>query len=153
MIRPPDAWPPYDFKAVSDECAFDTGRETLVQQHFAEEVDINTIVRRFGLTGQLPQFSAEGIYGDFTGVTDYGSAVEMVRRTEAAFEALPAEVREKFRNDPAELVRFASSVSEDEFVRATSPVVEPPLEAPAAPVAAPAPGAPVSAPPVAGSGS
>lgn len=133
-----------DFQREAEECgrvmraatAVDTGTETLVQQHFREEVDINVIVRRFGLTGQLPKFSAAGMYGDFSGISDFDTAVERVERTRGAFMALPAEVRDRFRNDPGELVRFASSASEEEFARATAvtpAAVEPPGAAPAAP--------------------
>lgn len=127
----------YDAKAVSIATSVDTGRETLVQQHLKEEVDVNTIVRRFGLTNDLPSWRGDGLYGDFTGITDYESAVEKIRSVDTRFMALPVELRDRFKNDPAELVRFADSVSEEEFNRIVNP-------APSAPVA---PEAPVVDPP------
>lgn len=84
------------------------GGESLTQQHFAEEVDINTIMRRFGATGQVAQFMSEGAYGDFTGIEDYDGALERIGRVDEAFMKLPAEVREQFGNDAGNLVRMVS---------------------------------------------
>lgn len=100
----------------------DTGTETTVQQHFKDEVDVNTIVRRFGATGQLPAFRPEGVYGDFTGIEDYDGAIERIERAHNAFMQLPASVREQFDNDPGRLIRAASVSSEDEFGKLIFPV-------------------------------
>lgn len=104
-----------DARAVSDLTGVFTGSETKVQQHFAVEVDINTIMRRFGVTKEMPLGSASGVYGDFSGVTDYDSAVERVAGARRAFMALPAAVRERFENDPGVLIRRAEELPEDEF--------------------------------------
>lgn len=106
----------YDHAAWSDATGIDTGAETLVQQQFAAEVDINTIVRRFGITGALPFGSAApGVYGDFTEITDYESALARVRKVEDGFMKLPPDVRERFGNDPGSLIRFANTLTEDSF--------------------------------------
>lgn len=106
----------------------DTGRESIVQQHFADEQDINTIMRRFGVTGQMPQFLPEGMYGDFTGIEDYESAVARIERADNAFMALPAEVRERFGNDPGALMRAAAVSDEDSFGKLIFPDVIPPAK-------------------------
>lgn len=105
----------YDAKEVSRVTATHTGSESLVQQHLKDEVDINTIMRRFGVTDQLPLGPRTGIYGDFTGISDYESAVERVRGAQERFMELPAEIREKFRNDPGELIAAANSMPPEEF--------------------------------------
>lgn len=117
----------------SDKTGVDTGPETIVQQHFADEVDINTIVRRFGIGPSTPLGASAGVYGDFTGVSDYESALNTVRRAEQGFMTLPADVRERFDNDPGKLIEFAEGMSMDEFVSALEPAVMAP-EAPLAPV-------------------
>lgn len=121
----------YDAKMVSDATAHPGGGPSIVQQAFADEVDINTIVRRFGISGTMPSGVAGGVYGDFTGIWDYESAVEAVARAERGFMKLPAEVRERFGNDPGKLVAFAQSVPESEFVAAVQPPVveQPPASA------------------------
>lgn len=91
-----------------------TGEDSLVQQQFKDEVDINTIIRRFGLGG-APAY-AQGVYGDFTGITDYWSAREAVAKAEAGFLALPAEARDKFDNDPGRFLEYAEGVTEDEMI-------------------------------------
>ena len=78
------------------------------QQQFAEESDINVIVQRFGLTGQLPQNVRMPTYGDFTGITDFQTAANAIRAAEEAFMAMPADVRTEFGNDPARFVDFCS---------------------------------------------
>lgn len=131
----------YDARAVTRESGIDTGDVTIVQQHFAAEVDINTIVRRFGLTRELPAGPAGGFFGDFTGVTDYESAVEAVERAREGFFALPAAERERFGNDPGRLVEYMSLRSEAELeaenvrlglvVPPVVPAVVPPVAPPA----------------------
>lgn len=108
--------------------AVDTGRETYTQQQFANEVDINTIVRRFGLTREMPSGRIGGVFGDFTGIFDYESAVAAVERAGAGFMALPPDIREKFGNDPGRLIEFVELASDEEVAGLTPPV------APVAPV-------------------
>lgn len=125
----------YDWKEVSNETALETGSDTLVQQSFKEEVDINTIVRRFGITGNMPFGRDGGMYGDFTGITDFQSAVDLVNDTQTRFMTLPAQLREKFSNDPAAIVRFAQSSSKEEFdalFNNPGPPAQPAISAPVA---------------------
>ncbi|AXH76517.1 MAG: internal scaffolding protein [Microviridae sp.] len=99
----------YDMDAVSEEtglkCHPDEG---MTQQQFADEADINTIVRRFGLTGELPENVKVPQYGDFNGIGDYRDAMNAVRAADEAFMALPAALRAEFANDPQRLLEFVS---------------------------------------------
>lgn len=129
---------PLRYLDLKDRVVVPPAKSTKVQQHFRDEVDINTIVRRFGVAGQLPAFSPEGVYGDFTDIEDYDGAVERIDRADRAFMSLPAEVRERFHNDASELVRAASISDLDEFGKLVFPVKEsgvpvvPPKAGPAA---------------------
>lgn len=105
----------YSAREVSDSVALHTGTETLVQQHFQDEVDINTIVRRFGITRQMPSGQEGGAYGDFTGISDFHTAVAAVERARNGFLALDPEVRENFGNDPGAYLAYVDSLSEDEL--------------------------------------
>lgn len=96
----------YDGDAVSDETGLDTGPDSMTQQEFAKECDINEIVRRFGLTGQLPENLRFPVSGDFTGVGDFHEAMNLVRQAEEEFLRVPAEVRARFQNDPGRLLAF-----------------------------------------------
>lgn len=94
--------------AIDTSIDLDTGEklESLTQQQFAEECDINEIVRRFGLTGQMPENFRMPVSGDFTGVGDFQSAMNMVVAAREEFMTLPASVREEFGNDPQQLMKF-----------------------------------------------
>jgi len=99
----------YDMMKASDasglSCAGDPG---VTKQSFVEECDINTIVRRFLKTGELPDPVRMPTYGDFTSVFDFHSAMNAVAQARESFEELPAEVRARFHNDPGEFVDFCS---------------------------------------------
>lgn len=79
------------------------------KQEFAEEVDINTLLRRFSITGEMPTGVRMPTYEDFSGVSDYHSAVNAIAEAREAFDTMPAEVRRRFENDPQLFVEFCSN--------------------------------------------
>lgn len=79
---------------------------SLAIQSQKDEADINTIVRNFGVTGQVPQSVRIPTYGDFSGVDDFRTAIEAVRSAELAFNQIPANIRAHFENDPAQFHDF-----------------------------------------------
>ena len=101
----------YDTLKVSFSTALCCEDESLAQQQFRDETDINEILRRFNITGQLPDNVRVPHYGDFTGVSDYQSALNAVISANESFMALPAETRAIFNNNPQELLEFVSSES------------------------------------------
>jgi len=98
----------YDVDAVSVQSGLDCPEPTLTRQSDAADADINTIVKRFGLTGEIPQGARMPQYGDFDGISDYRTALHAIRDADAMFMALPASVRKEFGNDPAKYVEFCS---------------------------------------------
>lgn len=97
----------YDPDAASLEAGFATVGESRTQQHQAADADINTIVKRFKVTGLLPQASRLPSYGDFSEVVDYRTAMDAVIAAEKSFMALPSDIRGKFANDPQKFIEFA----------------------------------------------
>jgi len=85
----------------------------LTVQASKEEADINTLVRRFGLTGQMPQNVRVPLSGDFTDALDFRDSLHAIMEAEKSFAALPAEVRRRFGNDPAEFVDFATALDRE----------------------------------------
>jgi phage internal scaffolding protein len=98
----------YDTMQASNETGLECLDESLAQQHAKDETDINTIVRRFGLTGELPNGVRAPQYGDFTDATDYHTAMNAVIAANNSFMQLPADVRARFNNDPGAFVDFCS---------------------------------------------
>lgn len=99
----------YDMNKASDETGLDCSTmPSKVQQQFKDDADINTIVKRFGLTGELPKDLAVPQSGDFTDVVDFHSAMNIVRASEEAFMEMPADVRKRFHHDPGEFLAFVN---------------------------------------------
>lgn len=100
--------------------------EVLTQQQFREDCDINEIVRRFGLTGKLPEPWSAPTYGDFTGAVDFHTAQNLVLHAQAEFDRLPAELRERFGHDPQQLLAFLDDGSNRDEAIALGLVAKPP---------------------------
>lgn len=124
----------YDRDLASRESAYvDESGEVLTQQSESAECDINNIVRRFGITGQLPQGARMPTYGDFDQVLDYRSAVEAIQEAEASFMELPGEIRARFHHDPQAFVEFCSNEANRPQLREWGFLApEPPVAAPVA---------------------
>lgn len=82
--------------------------ESVTQQQFKDDADINVIVKRFGLTGEMPQFNRMPQSGDFTDVSDFHSAMNLVRQAQQGFMEFPAAIRSEFSNDPGRMLAFLS---------------------------------------------
>lgn len=78
------------------------------QQHFKAETDINTLVKVYTRTGEVPGADFPAFEFDATGVVDYQSAMNSLIAADRSFAALPAIVRDRFGNDPAKLIAFVS---------------------------------------------
>ena len=111
MKKPPFLRTPYNYDtdAASNESGLHCEDASLTQQHFKDECDINNILRQFNITGILPESSISPRYGDFTGVVDYHSALNQVIAAEDEFMSLPATLRARFENDPAQLIEFLNN--------------------------------------------
>ena len=101
----------YDTDAASIESGLACEEPTLAQQHYKDECDINTILERFNVTGMLPQNPISPKYGDFSGITDYHSALNKVMSAMEEFDNLPAQIRARFDNEPQKLLEFLEDES------------------------------------------
>lgn len=120
----------YDADVVSDLTGLLCDpEEGLTQQQFKEDSDINVIVSRFGLTGELPDDFRPPVSGDFRGITNFHDALNAVRAAEESFMELPGELRKRFSHDPQLLIEFVEDGrNRDEAVRLgliPAPVVVP----------------------------
>lgn len=100
----------YDRDAISLVTGLLCDDPSLTVQSDAEDADINTIVKRFGLTGLLPNNVRAPESADFTDVFDFQSAMNALRATQEAFMEMPADVRDRFGNDPAKFADFCTTV-------------------------------------------
>lgn len=109
----------YDMNAASDQAGLVCPPgEGVTQQQFRDEVDINTIVRNFGITGEMPENLKMPVSGDFTGISDYHQALNLVLQAEDGFMTLPGDMRARFQNDPGQLLAFLENpANKDEAIK------------------------------------
>ena len=103
------------FNKDNDLLSLETGlicpEDSMAVQSAEEESNINTIVRRFGISGELPNDLRMPQSGDFTNMPDFHTAMNLVRQAQEEFLRVPAEVRARFANDPARLMAFVDDAS------------------------------------------
>lgn len=114
------------------------------KQSFKEECDINSVMAKWERSGVLGhQNRTVPEYGDFSNVPDYHTAVNLVREAERQFEELPAHIRDRFSNEPAELLAFMDKpINREEAIEMGIIDEDPPGEKPPIPNNSPPPGSP-----------
>lgn len=129
-MKPPFIRSPYNYDTnkASDESGLACPEPSLTQQSFVEESDINFIAERYGLTGELPQVLQLPRYGDFTGIFDFQSAQNAVRKSLEQFMSLPAKIRSRFDNNPQKLLSFLEDPENREEAQFLGLVEKPPLD-------------------------
>lgn len=98
---------------------FDEASRT--QQHFKDECDIDRILKKYSETGFLVnplEQRRPAKWGDFSSVADYQASMNRLAQVQEAFEALPSRVRERFYNDPMQMLAFLEDpANKDEAVK------------------------------------
>jgi len=126
-------------KRITIDCG-----KSRTKQSFRDECDINFIMDKWKRTGEIPAASVGKMrpkYGDFSNPNDYMEACNRVLDANEAFASLPAFLRDRFANEPANLIAFLSdSNNQDEAIKlglAQAPVPEgdaPEIDAEAPPI-------------------
>jgi len=76
------------------------------EQNHKKECDVNYIIKKYDKTGLINHIQTiEAEFGDVTGM-DFQAMQNKVANAKTKFNALPAEIRSRFDNDPAELLKF-----------------------------------------------
>lgn len=116
--------------------------EMMTKQSSKDECDIYKILKQYQRTGILTHIAAAPpVYGDLPDPIDYQEALNQVMAADQAFAALPASIRDEFRNEPAELLQALADPAKGDRLRELG-ILRP---LPAADQAAPAPAAPKEA--------
>lgn len=83
---------------------------TRTVQDAKDECDINLIMARYQRTGLMPEGIGTGTYGDFSQALEFQDAQNLLIRAREQFEALPSKIRDRFHNNPVELLDFVHNV-------------------------------------------
>lgn len=106
----------YDMNAASDESAIACHDPSLTVQSQRDEADINVLVKRFGITGVMPQNVRLPEYADFDSVFDFQSAMNAARTAQESFDLMPADVRARFGNSPQAFFEFCTANEDGKLV-------------------------------------
>ncbi|QXP07881.1 MAG: internal scaffolding protein [Arizlama microvirus] len=88
------------------------------KQAHKDECDINLIVPRYSKTGLVTHLNrASPSFADVTSFGDYAESLQTVVMAQDSFMQLPATLRARFGNDPAQFVSFCSNpANKDELI-------------------------------------
>lgn len=86
------------YKRVS----IDLSKGGRTKQAHKDDCDIDKILRKYATTGVITHKAQYGgKYDDFVGFEDYQSCMNKVIAAQDMFNTLPANIRNRFNNDPA----------------------------------------------------
>jgi len=108
--------------------------ELRTQQSFAAECDINNILARAQRDGFIEHVARnKAQYLDLADMPTYQEAMNVVAQANQAFDLLPAKVRLRFQNDPAQFLEFVDDPKNFEEARLLGLLAEPEPGAPERP--------------------
>lgn len=93
---------------------------SLTKQEFQAECDINNIIKHFSVTGMFNHVNtraSQGAYEDLPDQVDFQESLNTIKAAETAFMSLPAKVRDRFGQDPAEFLAFLADPANLEEAR------------------------------------
>lgn len=98
--------------------SFETTGPSLTKQSMKAECDINNILKGYMRNGIIEHVrQVQGRYGDFASAPEYHEAMNIVAEANSMFATLPAEIRNRFANDPAGFLDYAQDPSNEAEMR------------------------------------
>lgn len=110
-------------------------KPSMAQQAMKDECDINRIVTQYARTGQWSHVAAGAFFAELPDQVDFQDAMHLVMESQARFDQLPSNVRDAFRNDPAEFLSFMGQADSEQkrkrlvdlgLIRAPDPIPKAP---------------------------
>lgn len=94
-------------------------KPSMTKQSHKDECDVNNILKKYSQTGVITHSnSKQGTYGNFADAQDYQSSLNSLMTAQDNFDNLPAQIRDRFKNDPYELLTFLDNpANKDEAIK------------------------------------
>lgn len=106
------------FYRKHDRVTIDCGKELITKQAHKAECDIHNILKQYQRTGIITHVSnARPFYADLPDSMDYQESLHIIMQAEQAFAALPASVRDHFRNDPQLFLAAFTDPAQEGYLR------------------------------------
>jgi len=116
------------------------------KQSFKDDADINNIMARYQSTGMIDYVKENAPhYGDVTGL-EFQACMNKIIEASEMFDALPAHLRKRFNNEPAEFLDFVQDDKNREEAITLGLIAKPAQEAVNVPEGDPTPGKTAGAP-------
>lgn len=116
------------------------GIQSKAKQSFKAEADINNIMAKYVKTGIPPEAGRrQPMYGDFSNGENYQDTLNKVIQAKNAFALLDSKIRERFNQDPAEVLDFLANPENHEEAVEIGLIAAEEAAAEPEPAAAPAP--------------
>ena len=106
----------------------DVGGESMTQQQFAQECDINYIVKRAQRTGTIPVVSTQEMQFGALDEDTFKARMDKMAEIKSYFECLPSEIRLHYQNSVNEFIAAMNTeegVEEGRKLGIISPAVNP----------------------------
>jgi len=89
------------------------------QQQFKDETNVNKIIAKYTQTGELQHLRKnKGVFADMSNLGSYQESLNLVLKANQSFSELNAQTRNRFGNDPQQLIDFlADDSNRDEAVK------------------------------------
>lgn len=95
----------------------DCGDELMTKQAFKSECDINTILKQYSKTGIITHVqNSRPQYMDLPDAIDYQASMNTLLQADEAFAGLPASIRSRYGNDPAQFLAALSDPSQTDYL-------------------------------------
>lgn len=85
---------------------FGPDEEVMTKQADTDAADINKIMAKYGHIHNVPHGQTQAAFGDFTTGRDLHQAIIQIDQAYDAFNEYPSAIRERFGNDPAQMIAF-----------------------------------------------
>lgn len=110
----------YDFATYNTD-------PTMTQQSDKDLTNINVIIAKYMKGQPLPQVTEPAKFGDFTGISSFTEAMEMITKAKESFAEVPAKIRQRFNNDPQRFMDFIHDPANTEELVKMGLAKEPPI--------------------------
>lgn len=87
------------------------------RQDHKEECDINVLMNQYVQTGSNAHFQLNTARYGFAEAADFQDVMMTIAAAKDAFLGLPAEIRERFGNDPATYLDYIDQTDEDTLIK------------------------------------
>ena len=128
-----------EVRKARERVRYQTTGKPLTEQSHKKDCDIRFIMKKAEKTGMLTHVNNnQASYMDLASRPEFMEAQIVLAEAKSVFETIPAKVREKFKNDPAEFLEFIQNEENRETITELGFSTDhlPPLpEAPAEPIA------------------